>query len=289
MAKLKLKGGKLNALLVAAVSAILIRALASSFMDNESVVNVIEIISNITTGLCLILFAVLVREETSFLARMGMIIEGLSWGALPFAPDPKTYFLLYTVILWSCAILFSLSCIAPFGNKPGRAVVSAGAFFTLFDYLPYLSGDYYEYAKDSGDIHFLLPSILITVAVTGVAVALIIKDKIPIRNEKNNTKGTKVAIVILVIMASFGLCWPSFDHLNFALDTSDPVAYEEVIIEKTKTGGKSPNFYLHMEINGEKRKIDVPRSVYDQYDEGDTFEIYLYEGAFDDPFYTYLK
>ncbi len=288
MAKLKFRSSKLNLLVVAAAVAIITRALVSSFVDNESVVDVIEIISNITTGLCLILYAALVREETSILARLALIIEGLSWGALPFAPDHKTYFLFYTVILWSCAILLCLSCIAPFGNKEGRAVVSVGASFTMLDYLPYLSGNHYEHVENPGNIHFLLPSILITVAITGIAVILLLKDKIPLKKEKNNTKGTKVAIVILVIMASFGLCWPTFDHLNFALDTSEPEVYEEVILEKTRTSGKSPNFYLHMEINGERRKIDVSRSMYEQYEEGDTFEIHCYEGAFDDPFYTYL-
>ena len=288
MAKFKLKSNKLNLLVYIAAAAIIIRVLLSLAISDYSVLKVIQIVSNIIIGLSLILFSVLHKEETSFLARIGLIIEGLSWGALPFAPDSKTYYLFYTVILWSCAISLSLSCISPFGNKEGRAVATVGAFFVMFDFISYLRGSsYYEFAKNPGSIHFWIPTVLISIVITGISVILIIKDKIPIRNEKNNTKGGKIAIVIIVAFACLGLCWPTFEHLNFALDTRDPIVYEETIVEKDRTTGKNSNYYFYVEINGEEYKMNVSSSTYREYEEGDTFEILYYEGAFNDPFYTY--
>ena len=284
----RLKLDKTGVFFIIAFLGIVARALIPSYIDDYSVAKSVQIACNITVGASLILFALLNREKTSLLARIALIIEGLSQSVLPFAKDYKEYYLFFTIILWSCALLLCLSCIFPFGEKEGRMVAVVGATFTLLDFLSFMD-DYYEFKENSGDIHFLVPSILITVAVTGVCIILLIKDKIPIKDKKNDTKAGKIAIVFLAIMASFALSWSIFYHLNFALDTSEPVKCEEKIIEKDTSGGKRTNYYFYVEIDGEERRIEVPRSIYRQYEEGDTLEIFLYDGAFDDPFYTYLN
>lgn len=288
MAKLRLKGSKLNFLLYAAFLVIIVRALISSVIDDYSQLRAIQISSYIIIGLCLIIFAVLHKEKTSILARIGFIVEALSWSVLPFAPDLKSYYLFYTLIMWSCVILFALSCVSPFGDKEGRAVATAGAFFTLFDFLTYFrESSYYEYANNSGSIHFWLPTLIVTLVGVGITVILILKDKIPIHNEKNNTKGGKASIIIIAVFVLLGLTWSSAEHLNFALDTSEPIVYEETIVEKRKSGGKSTSYYFYVEIDGEEYKMNVSSNTYREYEEGDTFKILYYEGAFNDPFYTY--
>ncbi len=76
-------------------------------------------------------------------------------------------------------------------------------------------------------------------------------------------------------------------NLNYALDFSKPTKTIITIEDKDfDYNRRSPNSYeFEFTIDGREFDIEVPSSVYDEYDVGDIYELIVYNGAFDEAFY----
>ena len=280
------KKDKANILVIIAAVVAVIRGICIIALDN---IRSIYVSTNIIIGVVLILYAAIHKEETSVLARIAVIVHGSSWIAaalyLFIGIEYNFTYAINTVFLWLSIITLCASCIGKQREDDGTTLKKLSAFVLVFDFLSYFTQiSSYEYVESPGAIHFWLPSLIVSVVITAVSVVLLVKNYIPLKDDRLSEK---IALGFAVMMACFALMWATASNLNFALDTSEPVASEEIILDKTSTSGKNSSYYFHVEINGEKHKIDVSSSTYREYEVGDTFQILYYEGAFNDPFYTY--
>lgn len=111
-------------------------------------------------------------------------------------------------------------------------------------------------------------------------------------NALYDIKRIKDLIVISISFGFFTFLFGSFmfTGLNFSLDTSEPVIVECIIVDKDiKTSTRSPDEYiLYYQRVGEEFELHVSKSLYNQYEIGETIEIYEYEGFFGLP-YVYIE
>jgi len=283
---LSVKKDKANILVIIAAVVAVIRGICIIALDN---IRSIYVPTNIIIGVVLILYAILHKEKTSVLARIAVTVQGISWIVaalyLFIRIEYNFTFVINTVFLWLSILILCSSCIGKQRGNDGKTLKTVSSFVLVFDFLSYfIQMSNYEYVERPGAIHFWIPSLIVSIAITAIAVILLIKNYIHLKDDRLSEK---IALGFCVLMACFGLMWATMSNLNFALDTKEPIASEEIILDKSRTTGKSSSYYFHMEINGKKHKIDVPASTYREYDVGDSFRKLYYEGAFNDPFYTY--
>ncbi|MBR1810809.1 MAG: hypothetical protein IJ766_04045 [Clostridia bacterium] len=140
----------------------------------------------------------------------------------------------------------------------------------------------FNYVDNPDGIHFwkvALPAAL----VFGFLAALVLVTGVG--KLKDNRRSERICFPLLVAFAAFILVVVTCADLNYALDRSDPTAYQTVVADKHSSGGRSPSYYLSAEVNGEERAFDVGLTTYDEYEVGDEMTVVLYEGAFHDPYY----
>ncbi len=81
----------------------------------------------------------------------------------------------------------------------------------------------------------------------------------------------------------------TYYNLNYVLDTEKPQEYSVKIenISKSFVSGKINryHYYLRFSIKGEEYKIKIPSKEYNRYKVGDSYIVYYYNGAFDQPFF----
>ena len=89
--------------------------------------------------------------------------------------------------------------------------------------------------------------------------------------------GTGLSIAILAV---------ALGNLNYALDQTIPeivtVTIEDKDIDRNRK--RSDDYEFIFTVEKEKHSVKVPHKVYYDYEIGDTFEIKIYQGAFDYPF-----
>ena len=77
-------------------------------------------------------------------------------------------------------------------------------------------------------------------------------------------------------------------HLNHWFDTSEPIRYEVVIEDRdfdTRNRYSRTKYEFDFILNGETYDVNVPRSDYKNYREGDTYVVEYHEGAFGVPYF----
>ena len=76
-------------------------------------------------------------------------------------------------------------------------------------------------------------------------------------------------------------------HFNYVLDLTPPTEYTAIIEQKEHHNHrKSPDSYeFEVTANGKTFDLEVELRIYDNYEVGDTFTFYRYEGAFGKAFY----
>lgn len=216
-------------------------------------------------------------RKTAYL-RAYIFFAGLSWFT-PFVFSDNACIVIDLVILWYGAVCIAASFMR--GYK--KCKVRDAMLVVLPLHFLFLLTDMSAYTFVSEGMKFWLPALIGCVALTALGALLVYTGKVHLQNGTGAEKG---ACVFLVAMVSFAFIWVSAQHLNYALDTSEPIRCESEIIEKTaNTSGKSDNYYFIVEENGEKIKLSVFKNEYDSYEKGDTVIFYYYEGAFGEPFY----
>ena len=284
--KFKIKHDKMNIMLIAVAVLAVIRAIGILLIEEYALE--FYFVSNVIIGALIILYASLYKEKTPILARIAMITCGLSWitpvAIIPFLKDIKAVYVSNTVFLWLAALILCISCIGKGMEQEGKTIKTATCVLVLLDFLSCFSDmSYYEYVNNSGSIHFWLPSLIVGVIFTAITAVLLIKDLIPLKDDRTSEK---VALCFVALIFGFFITWATVSNLNYALDTNEPVIYEQEILEKSYTSGKRSQNFFHVNINGKELKIEVTSKTYREYEVGDIIEISYYEGAFNDPFYT---
>ncbi len=108
-----------------------------------------------------------------------------------------------------------------------------------------------------------------------------------LRTRLKQVIGSLLFFLCLFILLANG----TFCHLNYLLDDDPPEPFAAVIeekrIERRRTGkhGSQTDYVFSFTANGESGKMDVSKSTYDAYEEGDTFACFRYDGAFGKPFF----
>ena len=87
--------------------------------------------------------------------------------------------------------------------------------------------------------------------------------------------------VLTFFIVSIGM-----QNLNYALDVSESTRYSAVIEAKDSFHGRRRSYRrFRFTVNGETISMDVSPSTYRTYNEGDTYNITRYQGAFGVPYY----
>ena len=103
---------------------------------------------------------------------------------------------------------------------------------------------------------------------------------------KKNFWGS-VGCFLLGVILSIALLAITLCNLNYALDRSTPeiktVTIEDKDIDRNRKS--SDDYEFIFSVGGEKYSAEVPSEIYYDYEIGDTFDIKIYRGAFDHPFF----
>ena len=141
----------------------------------------------------------------------------------------------------------------------------------------------YTFVNNADGFHFWRVSLLAAVLLGAGGIYLVANGILTL---KDNRISEKVCLCLLTFFMGFVLTWATAMNLNYALDTSEPKVYSLEIIEKDISSSRSgTDYYLYVELHGEKRRLTVSQSDYHSCDIGDDHYVYLYSGAFNDPYY----
>lgn len=149
----------------------------------------------------------------------------------------------------------------------------------LFLVLLFDSGDY-SYTQG---FPFWLAALIITIP---LGAALVLATPKKVFETKSGIGWILLGALILGFVLWFAV--HSFIvHLNYALDVTKPTEYTAVIEDKEHhRNRKSPDVYeFEFTIDGETFDLEVNWLIYDDYEIGDIFSFYRYNGAFRKPFY----
>ena len=104
--------------------------------------------------------------------------------------------------------------------------------------------------------------------------------------KKNITK--KLSVFLIYGLLTFFVVSAGVQNLNYALDVSEPTRYSAVIEAKRSHHSRKGRDYRYFRftMNGETIELDVSASTYRTYNEGDTYNITRYQGAFGVPYYV---
>ena len=264
------------------VAWLIVSARVPSLADNFT----FNVIVRLLIGVPFIICAVTNKERGVALFRVCLIMLGIGW-ILTLFVGGKVLLIYDMITIWFGVIIFMLSFTSLFGKHRDLKIRGAVTYGLCFDFLLFFNDmRMYNYiGSERGSIMFWLPALIIGAVVGALAGYLLFTGKAEL---KDNRKSEKIACIFLAWFMFFALAWSSINHLNFVLDESEPLKMEQKIIDKDKdTGGDSTDYYLIVEINGERTEISVYGQDYKEYEIGDTLTFYYYEGAFNVPFYVY--
>lgn len=148
--------------------------------------------------------------------------------------------------------------------------------------------DLYTFANEPTNIHFWIPSVVLSVLAIILYTAYLI-----INSRKKQSKFTisDFGKVVLAALYTFFVVWTSICNLNFALDFSKPEKYSIPIIDKyedislVSQGVVKNSNIIVVEISGKNVKMLVSAQEYDRYQKGDCITIDKYKGFFNDPYF----
>ena len=98
----------------------------------------------------------------------------------------------------------------------------------------------------------------------------------------------RLGSILATSFLAFFLVLTMICHLNLLLDFTPPAERQAVIVNKNEhdNGRSSDTFYFEFIVDGEPFELEVGLVEYFLYDEGDTYTIKEYKGAFGKPFYA---
>lgn len=149
------------------------------------------------------------------------------------------------------------------------------------------SVDNYTFVESTNGLRFWKINLIAGVLVTAVFVWSVFTNRTKMAFENNSSKCLSVLITfVLVFLMSYCVT----HHLNYALDTGEPVAYRMEIVDKdiiTSVGRRHrPTKYVLVLNTGEENiKMNVARDFYNGKEIGDYMDVLLYEGFLGDAFY----
>ena len=238
-----------------------------------------HILGKILLSAILLYFSYFRKKENPLLAKAILIITAcMPW--LTVMGVAQRQLLLAEMVL----MYISLGALLYFNIRyrcSSWEVLSVAAFFMLS--MLNASGRY-TYVVDGTDMVYWPVYLVCAIAVTVVFVALAVKGILYI---KDNRASESIALCILVAIFGFALPLLTVNNLNYVLDKSEPTVYEMVIEETVinrRVKGRT-DYYLVFNNSGEKLKMEVSRSKYNQYEAGERLPVALYEGAFNKPYY----
>ncbi len=266
------------------LAAIFVWVLVSNRLPGVANNIVFKIVINLLIGLPFIIYAVVKKENAFIPLRVSLVLLGLSWFVPFFVDSYRVYLIVDIAVLSMTAIVIGLSFLSAFGEyKKSRVRETAVMGFAINFILLFSDTRSYNYL--SGKMVLWLPALIGGALFAGITALLIFTGKVSLNVKRKAEKGTAVAIAGFFV---FALIWCSAQHLNYALDDSEPQKIEQEIIDKKKdTSGDSTDYYLIVEINGKKVEISVGAKDYKNYEKGDTLSFYYCDGAFGEPFYIH--
>lgn len=104
--------------------------------------------------------------------------------------------------------------------------------------------------------------------------------------QKTSLQLALAAIALILSAFVFSLV---ITHLNYALDYSEPEEYRSIIEDKdyTRRRKDADSYEFTVTVDGEQYDIEVPPSVYKNYDVGDRFNFKKYKGFFGKEFFMF--
>lgn len=104
--------------------------------------------------------------------------------------------------------------------------------------------------------------------------------------EKGHSTGKQIGMFLLMSLIMFFVAGTVLAHLNHFFDTSQPKQFVVVIEDKEYRHRKhSRHHEFTVTAQGDTFDIEVPRSHYYTFDEGDLYVIEYREGALGEPYY----
>ena len=140
-----------------------------------------------------------------------------------------------------------------------------------------------KYTYAAGHFISLWPIPLVGALLVGFLHTFMIK-----KADKNIKKVIVDRVLVFIVcgVVAFFVIRMGIDHLNYALDTSEPIHYSAVIEDKAVRGSrKHRSHYFNFTVNGESFHMIVSPFTYRTYNKGDTYNITSYKGAFGVPYY----
>lgn len=166
-------------------------------------------------------------------------------------------------------------------KKPAMAQVVVSALMLISGALTVLEVDYI-YAE----FPFWLPALIASGLAAAVTLWFSWKKGVWFKQKQNRIWAPLCALLFVFIGV-----WMSANVLNYSLDTARPRSVQAQVLEKDiRTGPRSPTTYefkILVEGEDKPRTLNVPQYVYYHTEEADSILIYVYPGAFHEPYYIW--
>lgn len=158
-------------------------------------------------------------------------------------------------------------------------VLNGEALVLLFFYITRTMR--FIFINELSSLRFLIIPAILTVLTIPLFIKLTNAGLIRFKND-----GTLVALLLTVLLV-FCLSWSTIENLNYALDTSKPKAHTATIIEAdyNTSGRGSIEYHFKLDIDGTTYNYYPSENEFMAYNEGDELELWLYKGAFMEPYY----
>jgi hypothetical protein len=192
----------------------------------------------------------------------------------------RTVVLLHVIALYLQIIAFIVIFAFKWGIKYIKSVLAL--FFSFFYVVLYLFFTS-RYSFSGG-----IPNAFVFVALLSAAVITV---ALMIAAASTLWRGRKwmgrIGYGLLILVVAFAVILCSITHLNYALGDDTPQVWSAQIEDKDyHRRRKGPDCYeFIMTIDGETIDVEVTVAEYYDYEVGDTYTVYRYEGAFGKPFY----
>ena len=133
----------------------------------------------------------------------------------------------------------------------------------------------------------LIVTAFLLATVATVLFAVLKKDK----SDKKRFIGALLGICCTTLFLSLIIPFLTAQNINYALDTSTPIAVEAKVVQKRTSSSAShkggPHFKLILSADGKNFEFTTLHTVYGQYESGDRLTLYKYNGALGYTYYEY--
>ena len=144
----------------------------------------------------------------------------------------------------------------------------------------------YTFVDEAAYMRYWPVYLALGIVVAAITAWLLYHVKIKLKYDNNVSK---VLICIMAGFVAFMLVWQTRTNLNYIFDTSEPVKYQLMVVEKyTQSSSgryRRTEFYLVANNNGCELKFEATSAQYRCYEVGDKIPVILRRGAFGDAYY----